>query len=487
MNNNLQMFLNITLGFVFAYSVSNSIYTQSYEKPRIIVTTDITNEPDDQQSLVRLLFYSNNFEIEGLIGSTSIWKLSNPATHVIHECIDAYAEVRDNLLLHDKDYPSVEYLRSITKTGNRGYGQSSVNARGSEGSRLIIDAVDKDDPRPVWLLAWGGTNTFAQAIWTVQETRSKEEFEKFLSKIRIYDIAGQDDSGAWLAHKYPGLFIIRSVASYKGMSFRFSSNAWNHTRGGDESVVSKNWVKKNIQNKHGALGAMYPDALHLWEGDTPSYFYLMPNGLNDPAQQWQGSWGGRFGREKEKNVNVIAKQYAGAYCTNGCWINEKPFTDYWMYADAEDQWAYGINEYNNRWAAIFRWRTDFQNDFAARVDWSVKNYNNANHNPVIIVNGDKTKNVLYEKVSPGEKFSLDASKSTDPDGNQLNYDWWIYKEAGTYKNNVVINNHQSSLASVNIPKDAGGTTIHVVLTVKDTGSPVLTSYRRVVLDVTDER
>ena len=270
-------------------------------KPRIIVTTDITNEPDDQESLIRLLLYANVIDIEGLIGSTGVWKLSDPATDVIHECIDGYAQVYDNLIRHDSAYPSAKYLHRITVTGNRGYGMSHVSGRGSAGARLIIQAADKKDSRPLWLLAWGGANTIAQAIWTVSQTRSTDELNAFLNKIRVYDLAGQDDAGAWMAKTYPQLFMIRNVLAYKGMSFRFSSDAWDHTRGGDESVVSRAWVKENIQQNHGPLGKLYPDALHIWEGDTPTYFYLLPNGLNDPEQQWQGSWGRTiYSRETKK-------------------------------------------------------------------------------------------------------------------------------------------------------------------------------------------
>jgi hypothetical protein len=462
-----------------------AVSAEPYSKPRIIVTTDITNEPDDQQSLIRLLVYSNNYDIEGLIGSTGIWKLSDPATEVIHECITAYGLVRSNLILHDQHYPTEQYLHDITKTGNRGYGMSSVGERGSAGANLIIDAVDKDDPRPVWLLAWGGANTIAQAIWTVRETRSPEELDVFIDKIRVYDLAGQDDAGAWMANRFEDLFIIRNVLTYKGMSNRFSSDAWDHTRGGDETVVTFEWVKKNIQSGHGPLGALYPNALHLWEGDTPTYFYLMTNGLNDPEQQWQGSWGGRFSREKEKNVNVIAQEYAGADCKKGCWVNERPYLDYWVYADAKDHWVYNGKNFNNRWCSIFRWRTDFQNDFAARMDWCIKDFENANHNPIAIVNEDKSKDVLYVEVEPGLNYALDASKSSDPDGNDLSYQWWIYREAGTYDKHINIINPATQKANIIMPEDAGGKEIHVILTLRDNGNPQLTSYRRIVLMCND--
>ena len=140
-------------------------------------------------------------------------------------------------------------------------------------------------------------------------------------------------------------------------------------------------------------------ALHLWEGDTPTFFYLMPTGLNDPEQQWQGSWGGRFSREKMKNVNIVVQEYAGAPCSKGgCWVNEEPYLDYWMYSDATDQWTFQDQTYENIWAPIFRWRTDFQHDFAARMDWCVNDFEKANHNPVAVLNGDQTKQVLYRKL-----------------------------------------------------------------------------------------
>ena len=457
-------------------------FIQQVSKARIIVTTDITNEPDDQESLVRLLTYANDFDIEGLIGSTGIWKLCEPATHVIHQCIDAYAMVLPNLLLHDTAYPSAEYLHSITSTGNRSYGMSSVGHRVSKGAQTIIDAVDKDDPRPVWCLIWGGANTVAQAIWTVTQSRSDEQVSAFIQKLRIYDLAAQDDAGAWMAKTFPELFMIRNVKAYKGMSQRFSSNRWNTMRGGDESVTTKQWVKENIQINHGPLGEQYPTALHIWEGDTPTYFYLMPNGLNDPEQQWQGSWGGRFSREKKKNVNIIAQEYAGHFCEKGgCFVNEIPFLDYWLYADATDKWAYQDTIYENVWCPIFRWRTDFQHDFAARMDRCILPYDDVNHNPVAIVQNDQSKRVIYEEITANLNYQLTAVGSYDPDGDELEYKWWIYKEAGDYEGELSISNPTSRDASLHIPQSSAGKNIHIVLTLKDNGKPALSSYRRIVL------
>lgn len=455
------------------------------QKPRIIVTTDITNEPDDQESLIRLLLYANDIDIEGLIGSTGVWKLSDPATDVIHDCIDGYGQVYDNLIQHDNEYPTADYLHGITVTGNRGYGMSHVSGRGSAGSRLIIQAADKNDPRPLWLLAWGGANTIAQAIWTVSQTRTEEELNVFLKKIRVYDLAGQDDAGAWMAKTYPQLFVIRNVLAYKGMSFRFSSDAWDHTRGGDEAVVSRAWVKENIQENHGPLGQLYPDALHLWEGDSPTYLYLLPNGLNDPEQQWQGSWGGRFTREKQKNVNIGVQEYAGANCSKGCFVNESFFLDYWLYADAEDRWTYRGKTYSNRWAPIFRWRTDFQHDFAARMDWCVQAVDQANHPPIVALGEDISSQVLYIEAEPGERLSFSGANSIDPDGDELEFSWWIYPEAGTYQGAIPLKHANTPRIRLQLPDDCKNQTIHLILTVRDKGIPALSRYRRIVIRGTE--
>lgn len=481
MKNNITSFEKTLLVCLLVVFIPMSLGAVSFVKPRILVTTDITNEPDDQESLIRLLAYANDYDIEGLIGSTGVWKVSDPATFVIHDCIDAYAKVHEQLLKHDEGFPAADYLHDITTTGNWALGMSAVNERGSDGSRLIIQAVDNDDERPVWLLIWGGANTVAQALWTVQQTRSDAEIEKFIQKVRVIDLAAQDDAGAWIAHTFPEIFMIRNVLTYKGMSYRFSSNAWDHTRGGDESVVTPQWVKENIQTGHGALGAAYPDALHLYEGDTPTYFYLMPNGLNDPEQQWQGSWGGRFSREKQKNMNIIIREYGGNDCPTGCWVNELPYKDYYMYADAKDHFTYGDTTYYNQYASIFRWRTDFQNDFAARMDWCVKEYDEANHNPIVVINDNKSRDVIYKEVKPGERITLNASKSSDPDKDKLNFNWWNYQDAGTYDKEVKIHKNTSAKIKFKIPSDIGDKTIHVILTVRDHGAPPLTSYRRVVL------
>jgi hypothetical protein len=142
-------------------------------KPRLIVLTDLSNEPDDEESLVRLLVYADQFDIEGLIAATSTWLRLNPREDLIRRDLAAYDRVRANLLIHSPFFPPTERLLSVTRTGQPVYGMAGVGpGKSSGGSRRIIDAVDRADDRPVWVTVWGGPNTLAQALWDVRATRS---------------------------------------------------------------------------------------------------------------------------------------------------------------------------------------------------------------------------------------------------------------------------------------------------------------------------
>ena len=100
---------------------------------------------------------------------------------------------------------------------------------------------------------------------------------------------------------------------------------------------------------------------------------------------------------------------------------------------------------------------------------------------MVVVGGDKTTDVIYRDTKPGETIKLDATGTSDPDGDQLSFDWWVYETAGTYTKKLPIRNAKSRIAELTIPLDAAGKTIHAVLTVRDDGQPALTRYRRVVL------
>ena len=130
---------------------------------------------------------------------------------------------------------------------------------------------------------------------------------------------------------------------------------------------------------------------------------------------------------------------------------------------------------------VHRWRPAFQNDFAARMDWSIKSFRAANHHPHVVVNGKHGKGIVHVNANPGSSIRLSAAGTTDPDGDRLSYKWWVYEGVGTYGGRAGISGASSQSASVSVPGAARGKTIHVILEVSDSGAPKLTSYRRVVI------
>ena len=366
----------------------------------------------------------------------------------IMEAINWYQEVLPRLKKQAAGYPDADYLRSITKRGQPKSNMSGVGeGKDSPGSELIISVIDrKGDNRPVWIAGWGGMNTLAQALWKIKNTRSKNALNAFVKKIRIYDVLGQDDAGAWIPKNFPEIVYIRNKQIY----------GW---------APPDNWTKNNVQNRL-PLGAHYPDRVWATEGDTPAFLYVYTNGLNVPEHIDYGGWGGRFSTDKVSGIrgmDFIVKSGK----------DETQYDPYYMFGSA----AEGI-------AAINKWKKHIFNNFAARMLWTTSDdYAEVNHHPVAIVNGDSSLQCIYKKAIAGNSLIFDASDSKDPDGNQLDYRWSVYDEPGTYKGMVMVEKSSASKCTVRVPLDAAGKTIHLILEVADKGSPPLTVYRRVVISV----
>jgi hypothetical protein len=449
-----------------------------YVKPRVLVLTDIENEPDDAMSLVRFLTYSNNWEVEGLVATTSIHLKETTAAWRIRDIVQAYGQVRGNLELHEPGYPSGDYLLSVTTEGLPLYGMTAVGeGKDSSGSELLIKAVDRDDPRPLWVLVWGGTNVIAQALWKVQASRSKKELDTFVSRMRVYAISDQDDTAPWIRKTFPNLFYIASPGFHAGGGYHFAT--WSgisgdhfHGRfsGAEFPIVDNPWLDEHIRSK-GPLGAKYPLVKYLMEGDTPTFLYLVNNGLGSPEHPDWGSWGGRY-----------------ELCTPPTqkWFLEPETRPLWC--DAMDE-VLGIdgNWYTTNKATIWRWRSAFQNDFAARMDWTIKSYKDANHPPVVKLN-----HPAELSAKPGDRVDLSAEGTYDPDGNELSYRWFYYSEVGTMSTAVARTGDPVPITDADKPK-AWFTvpttrvhrygTMHIICAVTDNGTPALTRYKRVIVNV----
>ncbi len=442
------------------------------EKQRVIVLTDISNEPDDEQSLVRFLVYSNECDVEGLIATTSVWLRDTVRPERIRERIEAYGRVRDNLLKHASGYPTPEHLLSVTRQGRPEFGLGGVGeGKSSEGSRHIIEVVDKPDNRPVWISVWGGANCLAQALWDVKYTRSAEALDVFVSKLRVYTISDQDNSGRWMRITFPNLFYIVSPSSVDNQDYPRST--WSGISGDRLyrngpmyrfELVDNPWLEKNIIRDHGPLGALYPRLKYIMEGDTPSFFNLINNGLGSHISPSYGGWGGRY---------VLRQAYGE---TRPIWTNGRDSRDTVV---AEDGIAHTSDQ-----ATVWRWREAYQHDFAARMDWCVADtFEKANHNPVAVFHGDAGKVVAKMRATSGEQVHLSAAGTYDPDGDELSYRWFIYSEAGTFRGAVEIGNGTLSEASFIAPDVDEPKSLHIILEVRDDGQPCLYSYRRIIVTI----
>ena len=459
---------------------SQSLGAQSNQQNRVIILTDIEADPDDTQSLVRLLLYSNQIDIKGLIATTSCWHKKRVDPESITKVIQAYGKVQPNLTKHEAGFPDAETLLMKVKQGIAKYGMLGVgDGKDSQGSDWIIKVLEEKDERPLWISIWGGANTLAQALYKIKNTKTETEANKLIAKIRVYTISDQDDSGIWIRNNFPDLFYIVSPGDHYGSATWIAINS--NVDGINNDEISNHWLAQNIQQGHGPLGAAYPDVAWGMEGDTPSWLSLIPNGLNEAKHPDWGAWGGRyelykpdFATLKKGDSDVpIASE------TREIWTNAIDSYTPYIHNDYGRAVRKDTVSFSDNKVTLWRWRDDFQNDFAARMDWCTKTYQEANHPPVPVLGHSE-----QITVKSGEGFGLDASGSTDPDGDNLSYLWFNYPEAGSYKKLIKIGGAENAHgAYVIAPEVEKNETAHFILKVTDKGKPHLSRYKRVIVNI----
>lgn len=495
----LLLLLSLSTSMVMAQSTAKG--------PRTIVTTD--GEVDDVDSFIRMLLYSNEFEIEGLVYSSSQWhyagdgqgtlftsEMANtaerygeraalrwPGTDWMERYIDEYALVYDNLKKHAEGYPAPEYLKSIIRVGNIDF--EGEMEKDTEGSDFIKEILLDDEPGPVYLQIWGGTNTVARALKSIEEEyQGSPEWEHIYKKITdkaiIYTVLDQDATyRKYIAPHWPEIRVFYNSDQFWSFAYLWPKVVPKQL----QSYLGGEWFAENIKFNHGSLLNSY----YLWgdgqqlpgddehthgqlqeakkygrsqydfisEGDSPAFFFLLDVGLRSMEDPSYGGWGGRMVQSEDNPRR---------------WEDGREVRDYNPYTDTLDT-AYPQT----------RWIPALQNDFAARADWCVMRYEEANHPPKVTLR--HAENLV---VKPGEQVQLSGA-ATDPDADQLSFRWWSYAEAGTYKGDIKIRKAENKQASFRVPADAqNGDSIHLILEVSDAGSPALTRYQRVIATVSVE-
>jgi len=419
------------------------------ERLRVIIETDAGGDPDDEQSLVRFLLYANEWDIEGIICTRPKARdkenVSPERTGlgIVRRFLKAYGECHPNLVRHDKRYPTLDYLLQRTVPGYDG----------DAGVMLILAAADSKDKRPIWFMNWGtdkgsAESSMKQALDRVLKERGQAGYAKFKERFRL---SSSDQFGEHTRRDPPWpIWIDTFRPELEGKRWYHRFSALTAKAGGFD-------LKRDCLTGHGPLGALYPTntGLPQKEGDTMTFLYLVPTGMNDPMRPTWGSWAGRYG------------------------LNDKDAPRPYYWANQKDQWD-GTNHRDN---TLKRFAADLQNDFKTRLEWCVTEPKKANHPPVPHCQGDDTGKIIAVNAPSGKALRLSAVGTTDPDGDRLHYRWYVYAEAGTYTGQANIEVANDKEARLNVPADAAGRTIHVILEVDDSGEPRLTRYRRIVVSV----
>jgi len=425
--------------------------TESPRALRLIIETDAGGDPDDEQSLVRFLVYACEFDIEGLIANRPVARDRENASTVrdglgiVRARVSAYGQCYPSLVRHDPRYPRPEQLLARTVAG---YDDTD------DGVQLILRAVDSQDPRPVWFCNWGtdrgsAESSLKRALDRVLRERGHDGYAAFKRRLRLssddrfgeHTLALEPPFPIWVDTKHP-------PAGSRRWYHRFS--ALTATAGGFN-------LQRDVLTGHGPLGALYPTntGMPQKEGDTMSFLYLIPTGMNDPDEPSWGSWAGRYGLRDERTG--------------------KPY--YW--ANQADEWRGTVDRDN----ILARWADDLQNDFRARMDWCVRPFDAANHRPAAVLNGQGGLAVVRLAAKPGQVIELDAQGSRDPDKDALAFDWFVYREAGTCRSGIALSATRGPTTSLVAPAVKKSGSVHVIVRVSDDGQPPLCSYRRAVVTV----
>ncbi|MGM9940426.1 MAG: DUF1593 domain-containing protein [Bulleidia sp.] len=475
------------------------------ERIRTVITTD--GEVDDMNSFIRALYYSNDMDICGIVLTASMFHYAGDrkkgiapyrwtGTRWMQEFLDDYAKIHHNLAAHDSRYPDAESLRSLIHIGNISYRGEMEEE--TDGSTFLMNLFLDDNDTPLYVQTWGGTNTTARALKSIEETYRKTEqweqvYRRVSEKVILYIILDQDESYAsYIAENWPDIRIIQDTSNFWHFAY-----VWKMNDPALTTALQSDWCQKHLMHKgplmeHYALiadGRMIEGELYeeqrgtedylnahpeydrydfISEGDTPSFLYLIDTGLRSLEHPSYGGWGSRFVQDEN------------GVCRNN---------------------ALDYNPYTKRYEAQYslsRWFTDIQNDFAARIEWgNTGDDSDVTHYPSFTMCQPLN---LYAK--PSETIHLDVN--TD---NPVS--WFHYRECDIRKGSQPLHGHIETIGKIQLDVRAHGSfdplvlypenrhgifltvpenlqngdTIHIITEVSSTRAPVMKKYARTIITV----
>jgi hypothetical protein len=450
------------------------------ERHRVVIMTDMTH--DDGNSLIRYLYYAPLFDTEAIIVTPQLpdYRHDEDGPWLKAQGIlDAYRQELPQLRRHDPRFPSYESLQAVTKRGRGALpiiwltetrtfsgqiGDRTVTndwgpirfgdwigegttphgePKDSEGSEFLQTVFARDDDRPIFVQLWSGPITFVQALERYRTRQGPEKFAALLAKLHVYSIHLQDITVDYFLEidalrGQPCSHLGETRSSYAGPRvhprwFLFDfAHFWKYLQAMPPAQVAG----------HGPMSALYDGG---GEGDTPAFLYLISAalGLNDPLEPTHGSWGNQF------------FPLGGAHPEG-----------YYHTCPGKEQ-------------NLMRWLPDTTHSFLARLQWSVREPGQVNREPVAVLNGDRSRAVLHRTVRPGTTLELDASASHDPDGDSLRFHWFALP---TPESADALPLPDSTASRLRLPIPVAlDRPVHLVLEVRDQGTPELVSYRRIIL------
>ena len=463
-------------------------------KVRVVVLTDIANEPDDQMSLVRLLVYSNHFDIEGLVATTSTW-LDRRAARRLHTVVDAYAQVRPKLEAHATGFPEAA-ASTAGRDGQPAYGMAGVGAdKYSPGGAAV--GGERPDPRPLWISGWGGTNTLAQALIESAHLTPRA-LQAVVAKLRVYTISDQDEPGRGCAASSRTCTTSRRRPRRTARSTRRDVDGYlrrsflRNAPGADFETFTDAWVNANIRAGGRSAGTTL-SVLHS-RGRHTGVPRAHRQRTRKRGESHYGGWGGRY----------MWRQPHG---------ESRPFWtqggDSYPGRDTSRDTVEGADGHATRRIRRQSGAGDAPSSTISRRAWRGRWARARQPQP-----GRRRERRHRNRSDPvidrgGQPVELDAAGTRDPDGHQLNIAGGSIRRLAPAspasrgrrppvggggnaatggsrpRPEAARRSHGSaSKGRPRLPRDAATCvpgTAHVILEVTDDGTPSLTSYRRVIL------